>query len=81
MIKSSDIDQNKPIIVSFNEWENSSINLFIYCFCSTNNWSKSLETKQRIFINIANIIKDKDSDFAYKGITIYPSPNLINGES
>ena len=71
-----DIDQDQLILVHFNSWESSSLNLQVYCFTKTTVWLEYLDIQQAIFLEIANIVKANNADFAFDCTTLYPAPNL-----
>ena len=69
-----DIDQNQTILVNFNEWDASSINMMIYCFTKTTVWKDWLDIQQSIFLDIAGIVQKSGADFAFDCTTLYPAP-------
>jgi MscS family membrane protein len=70
------IDQDQIILVHFNAWESSSINLQIYCFTKTTIWKEFLDIQQEVFLEIAKIVQSNNADFAFDCTTLYPAPNL-----
>ena len=71
-----DIDQSQIILVNFNEWDASSINMMIYCFTKTTVWKDWLDIQQSIFLDIAGIVQRSGADFAFDCTTLYPAPNV-----
>jgi MscS family membrane protein len=71
-----DIDTKQMVLVSFNEWASSSINLLVYCFTRTTVWSEYLAVQQKIFLEIAKIVQEAGGDFAFNCTTLYPAPDL-----
>ncbi|WP_414494678.1 mechanosensitive ion channel family protein [Synechococcus sp. MIT S9504] len=69
-----DIDQSQTILVNFNEWDASSINMMIYCFTKTTVWKDWLDIQQSIFLDIAGIVQQSGADFAFDCMTLYQSP-------
>ena len=67
------IDQNQTILVNFNQWDTSSINLLVYCFTETTVWKEWLEIQQDVFLKIGEIVRQAGADFAFPSTTIYPS--------
>ena len=67
------IDQNQTILVNFNQWDASSINMMVYCFTKTTIWSEWLDIQQSIFLDIAGIVKTSGAEFAINGMTLYPA--------
>ena len=70
------IDQQQIILVHFNAWENSSLNLQVYCFTKTTMWQEYLDIQQDVFLQIAEIVKDNNADFAFDCTTLYPAPGV-----
>ena len=70
------IDQQQIILVHFNAWENSSLNLQVYCFTKTTMWQEYLDIHQDVFLQIAEIVKNNNADFAFDCTTLYPAPGL-----
>ena len=71
-----EIDQNQTILVNFNEWDSSSVNVMIYCFTRTTVWKEWLDVQQQVFLDIAEIVKGAGADFAFPSTTLYPAPAL-----
>ena len=71
-----EIDQNQTILVNFNEWDSSSVNVMIYCFTHTTVWKEWLDVQQQVFLDIAQIVKGAGADFAFPATTFYPAPQL-----
>lgn len=69
-----DIDQSQIILVNFNEWDASSINMMVYCFTKTTVWKDWLNIQQSIFLDIAGIVQQSGADFAFDCMTLYQSP-------
>ena len=67
------IDQQQLILVNFNQWDLSSINMLIYCFTETTVWKEWLDIQQDVFLKIGDIVKEAGADFAFPSTTIYPS--------
>lgn len=73
-----DIDNKQMILVSFDEWAGSSINMLVYCFTRTTVWADYLHIQQKIFLEIADIVKQAGGDFAFNCTTLYPAPDLAS---
>ena len=71
-----EIDQEQLILVNFNAWEQSSINLLVYCFTTTTVWKDYLDIQQDVFLKIANLVKANGASFAFNCTTLYPAPGL-----
>ncbi len=72
--KHPDIDKNQSILVNFNAWDASSINMMVYCFTKTTAWQEWLNIQQAVFLEIASIVKRSGADFAFDCTTLYPAP-------
>ncbi len=70
-----DIDQSQSILVNFNEWDASSINMMVYCFTKTTIWKDWLDIQQSIFLDIAAVVQRSGADFAFNCTTLYPAPS------
>ena len=55
-------------IDSFND---SSIDIMLYCFTRTTDWGEWLEIKEKLALEIKKIVADNNSDFAYPSQSIY----------
>ncbi|WP_281950423.1 mechanosensitive ion channel domain-containing protein [Nitrosophilus kaiyonis] len=65
------IDKNSTIIVNFDNFEDSSLSIFIYCFTNTANWQKYLEIKEDINLKIMDIVEKAGAEFAFPSQSIY----------
>lgn len=66
-----DIDTTQTLLVNFNEFSDSSLNIMIYCFTRTTVWTVWLDQQQDIYLKMIKIIKKNGADFAYPSRTIY----------
>ena len=64
------------ILANFNAWEQSSINLLVYCFKTTTVWKDYLDIQQDVFLKIANLVKANGAAFAFNCTTLYPALGL-----
>ena len=72
MIKNhSCIAQDETIIVNFESFGDSSLNIFIYCFTNTANWQEYLDIKEDINYKIIEIVQSNSSDFAFPSQSLY----------
>ena len=67
------IDPEQTILVNFNQWGDSSINVLIYAFTKTTVWAEWLDVQQDVFLRIAEIVRIAGADFAFPSTTVYPS--------
>jgi len=72
MLKSHEgISQKDSLMVYFDSFGDSSLNLFIYAFASTANWAKYLETREDIHIKLMQIVEENGSSFAFPSQSVY----------
>ncbi|MDQ7047939.1 MAG: mechanosensitive ion channel family protein [Sulfurovum sp.] len=76
-----DISQKETLLVNFNSFGDSALNIFIYTFTSTSNWEKYLSIRENIHLEIMKIVEDNGSSFAFPSQSIYveqmPSENVL----
>lgn len=65
------IDVDKTMMVNFNEFSDSSVDFFIYCFTKTTQWVKFHEIKQDVMLRIAEIIESNQAEIAFPTSTIH----------
>ncbi|QOR62350.1 mechanosensitive ion channel family protein [Sulfurovum sp. ST-21] len=65
------ISQKDSLMVYFDSFGDSSLNIFIYTFTATANWEKYLETREDIHIRIMKIVEKNGSGFAFPSQSIY----------
>jgi MscS family membrane protein len=65
------ISQKDSLMVYFDSFGDSSLNIFIYTFTATANWAKYLEVKEDIHIKIMQIVENNGSSFAFPSQSIY----------
>jgi len=66
-----DIDDNQTLIVNFNSFGASSLDFFVYTFTKTTNWVEYHEIKQKVLLEILNIIHQHDADCAFPTRTLH----------
>ena len=72
MLKSHDgISQKDSLMVYFDNFGDSSLDIFIYTFTNTANWAKYLETREDINVKIMQIVEECGSSFAFPSQSIY----------
>ena len=57
--------------VRIDAFNDSSIDIMLYCFTRTTNWGEWLEIKERLAYKIKEIVEDAGSDFAFPSRTVY----------
>jgi len=65
------ISQKETLLVNFESFGDSSLNIFIYTFTSTANWDKYLDIREDIHFQIMQIVEDNGSSFAFPSQSIY----------
>ena len=65
------ISQNDSLMVNFDTFGDSSLNIFIYTFTQTANWAKYLEIREDIHLKIMEIVEKNGSGFAFPSQSIY----------
>lgn len=73
-----DIDRNQPILVHFNEWNSSCVNMLVYCFTRTTRWKQWLDVQQSVFLKIAEIVEQSGARFAMNCTTFYTSQSALS---
>ena len=65
------ISQKDSLMVNFDTFGDSSLNIFIYTFTQTANWAKYLEIREEIHLKIMEIVEKNGSGFAFPSQSIY----------
>lgn len=75
------ISQNDSLMVNFDTFGDSSLDIFIYTFTKTANWKKYLDIRENVNLEIMKIVEDNGSSFAFPSHSIYveqtPSQNVL----
>ena len=58
-------------LVYLDEFDDSSINILVYCFSRSVVWSEWLEVKEDVMYKIADILKKNNLEFAYPALTLH----------
>lgn len=77
----SEIDPDKTMIVNFNEFADSSVDFFVYCFTKTTQWVKFHEVKQQVMLQIAEIIEANHAQIAFPTSTIHIADGIVPEKS
>ncbi|CED57071.1 mechanosensitive ion channel [Aliivibrio wodanis] len=78
LIAHNDIDSNQTLIVNFNGFGPSSLDLLVYTFTKTVNWIEYHHVKQDVLIKIGNIITQHDAEIAFPTQTLKVEQLPIN---
>ncbi len=70
LIDHEEID-NEFIVVRFNEFNQSSLDVFIYCFALTTQWAEFLRIKEDINFKAMDILKEQGVSIAFPSRSIY----------
>jgi len=71
LIQKKDVHGVKEtLLVNTTSFGESSINITIYCFSKTVNWSEWLEVREKVMYEIINIVRKNNSDFAFPTTTL-----------
>jgi MscS family membrane protein len=75
------IDQGQTLMVNLNQFNASSVDFFIYCFTRTTVWSEFHQIKERVLLDIINIIHRHGVDVAFPTRTVQveslPEPKVV----
>ena len=66
-----DISHKDTLLVNFESFGDSSLNIFVYTFTSTANWAKYLDIREDIQLQIMRIVEENNSSFAFPSQSIY----------
>ncbi|MDC0235586.1 mechanosensitive ion channel family protein [Candidatus Pelagibacter sp.] len=69
--KSEDFDINVGVAVRIDKFSDSSIDMFVRGFTKTNSWNKMLSVKERLAIEIKQIVERNKASFAFPSQSIY----------
>ena len=67
----ADIDQDQTLIVNFNGFNASSIDILVYAYTKTVVWTEYHEVKQDVLLKISQIIMDNDAEIAFPTRTLH----------
>ena len=75
------ISQKETMLVSFDSFGDSSLDIFVYTFTATSNWERYLEIREDVNLKIMQIVEANNSDFAFPSRSIYveslPMKNML----
>ena len=69
--KNEDFDINVGVAVRIDKFSDSSIDMFVRCFTKTNSWNEMLSVKERLAIEIKQIVENNKASFAFPSQSIY----------
>ena len=59
------------VLINFDNFGGSSLDIFIYCFTKTTVWAEYLEAKQQFMLSIMRVVEDLDLSFAFPTQSIH----------
>ncbi len=65
------ISQKDSLMVFFDSFGDSSLNIFVYTFANTANWERYLQIREDVHIKIMEIVEKNGSSFAFPSQSIY----------
>lgn len=65
------ISQKETLLVNFESFGDSSLNILIYTFTNTSNWERYLNIREDIHLKIMQIVEENRSSFAFPSRSIY----------
>ncbi len=71
----ANIDTSQTLLVYFDAFADSSLNIMVYCFTKTTVWAEWLAAQQAVYLKIIEIVKRHDADFAFPSQTLYVENN------
>lgn len=71
LLEHPDIDSKQTLIVNFNAFSASSLDIMVYTFTKTVNWIRFHEVKQDVLLKIQEIIADNGAQIAFPTQTLH----------
>lgn len=65
------VSQKETLLVNFESFGDSALNIFIYTFTNTSNWERYLNIREDIHLKIMKIVEDNNASFAFPSQSIY----------
>ncbi|RLA71276.1 MAG: mechanosensitive ion channel family protein [Epsilonproteobacteria bacterium] len=65
------ISQKETLLVNFNDFGDSALNIFIYAFTRTSQWDHYLDIREDIHLKIIQIVENNNSAFAFPSQSLY----------
>lgn len=81
LANNDDIDHQQTLLVYFNGFGDSSLNIMVYCFTKTKVWAEWLSIQQACYLKFIDIVHMHGADLAFPSRTLYienseESPNI-----
>ena len=72
MLQQNDkIDTKQTLLVYFNQFADSSLNIMVYCFTKTTVWAEWLDAQQEVYLKMIDIVHQHGADFAFPSQTVF----------
>ncbi|HFR4115245.1 TPA: mechanosensitive ion channel family protein [Yersinia enterocolitica] len=71
LANNDDIDQRQTLLVYFNGFGDSSLNIMVYCFTKTKVWAEWLAIQQHCYLKFIDIVHKHGADFAFPSRSLY----------
>lgn len=75
-----EISKKDTLLVNFESFGASSLNIFIYTYATTADWKKYLQIRQDVHIKIMDIVENNGAAFAFPSTTLYVEKSAASGE-
>ena len=72
-----DLDQTNSIMVNFDRFAASSLDIFIYCFTKTTAWAAYQAAKQNVLVQVMDIITKHGAEIAFPTSTVHYMPSAV----
>ena len=69
--QSEDFNVNIGIAVRVDKFSDSSIDMYVRCFTKSNSWNEWLSVKEKLAIEIKQIVESNKASFAFPSSSIY----------
>ena len=71
LMNHENIAKKETLLVNFEAFGDSALNIFVYTFTASSNWEKYLNIREDVHLKIMKIVEDNDSSFAFPSQSIY----------
>ena len=71
IMENEDYDKKVGLAVRVDKFSDSSIDMYVRCFTKTNSWSEWLKVKEKLAIEIKQIVEKNKASFAFPSQSIY----------
>lgn len=71
LMQNEKIDTQQTLLVYFNQFADSSLNIMVYCFTKTTVWGEWLAAQQEVYLKMIEIVHKHGADFAFPSQTVY----------